>query len=73
LVRGVYHIRRFQVERDHMKTSNVAIRKLIVDESGQALAEYSLLITFIAAVCVIAVTALGLAVATGFGGILPAF
>jgi Flp pilus assembly pilin Flp len=49
------------------------IRKLQTDESGQALAEYSLLITFIAAVCVIAVTALGLAVASGIGGILPAF
>jgi len=47
--------------------------KRIADESGQALAEYSLLITFIAAVCIIAVTALGIAIATGFGGILPAF
>ena len=47
--------------------------KRIADESGQALAEYSLLITFIAAVCIIAVTALGLAIAGGFGSILPAF
>jgi Flp pilus assembly pilin Flp len=45
----------------------------ISDENGQALAEYSLLLTFIAAVCIIAVTALGIAVATGLGGILPAF
>ena len=48
-------------------------RTLIAEESGQALAEYSLLITFIAAVCVIALTALGVAIAKGFGGILPAF
>ena len=43
------------------------------EESGQALAEYSLLLTFIVAVCVIAVTALGIAIAAGIGGILPAF
>jgi Flp pilus assembly pilin Flp len=45
----------------------------ISEEGGQALAEYSLLITFIAAVCVLALTALGIAVAAGFGSILPAF
>jgi len=56
-----------------MTKLSVTRRNLIADESGQALAEYSLLITFIAAVCIIAVTALGLAIATGFGGILPAF
>lgn len=51
-----------------------ALRRMIpADECGQALAEYSLLLTFIAAVCVIAVTALGIAVAAGLGGILPAF
>jgi Flp pilus assembly pilin Flp len=43
------------------------------EEGGQALAEYALLITFIAAVCVLALTALGIAIAAGFGGILPAF
>jgi Flp pilus assembly pilin Flp len=43
------------------------------EESGQALAEYTLLLAFIVAVCVLAVTALGLAIATGFGGILPGF
>jgi Flp pilus assembly pilin Flp len=48
-------------------------RTLIADETGQALAEYSLLLTFIAAVCLLAVTALGVAIATGFGDILPAF
>jgi Flp pilus assembly pilin Flp len=45
----------------------------LADESGQALAEYSLLFAFIVAVCIVAVTALGLAIATGLGGILPAF
>jgi len=48
-------------------------RTLIADESGQALAEYSLILTFIAAVCVLAVGALGVAIATSFGDILPAF
>jgi Flp pilus assembly pilin Flp len=48
-------------------------RSIIADESGQALAEYSLLLTFIAAVCLLAVTALGVAIATGISGILPAF
>jgi len=56
-----------------MTKLSVIIRRRMADESGQALAEYSLLITFIAAVCIIAVTALGIAIATGFGGILPAF
>jgi len=56
-----------------MTTPTGFIRQRIADESGQALAEYSLLLTFIVAVCVLAVTALGLAIATGFGGILPAF
>jgi Flp pilus assembly pilin Flp len=56
-----------------MNESRIALRKLIADEGGQALAEYSLLLTFIAAVCVIAVTALGIAVAGGFGGIMPGF
>jgi Flp pilus assembly pilin Flp len=45
----------------------------LAEESGQALAEYTLLLAFIVAVCVLAVTALGLAIATGFGGILPGF
>jgi Flp pilus assembly pilin Flp len=48
-------------------------RTELSEESGQALAEYSLLLTFIAAVCVLAVTALGIAIAGGFGSILPAF
>jgi pilus assembly protein Flp/PilA len=36
------------------------------DEDGAALAEYGLLVALIAVVCVVAVTALGTAVATAF-------
>jgi len=54
--------------------THVALRWMrLTDESGQALAEYSLILAFIAAVCVLAVTALGIAIAGGFGSILPAF
>jgi Flp pilus assembly pilin Flp len=42
-------------------------------EEGQALAEYGLILAFIFAVCVIAVTALGLAISGGFGGVIGAF
>ena len=42
-------------------------------EGGQDLAEYSLILAFIAAFCLLAATALGIAVAGGFGSILPAF
>jgi Flp pilus assembly pilin Flp len=42
-------------------------------EDGQALAEYALLLTFIAAVCVLALTALGLIIAGVFSSIVPAF
>lgn len=42
-------------------------------EDGQALAEYALLLAFIAIVCVLAVTALGLAISGAFGGITGAF
>ncbi len=47
--------------------------KRISDDGGQSLAEYSLIIAFIATACVIAVTALGLAISGGFGSIVPAF
>lgn len=42
-------------------------------EEGQALAEYSLILAFILAVCVVVVTALGVAIAGGFGGVMGAF
>jgi len=56
-----------------MKALSMSRRTRFSEERGQALAEYSLLLTFIAAVCVLAVTALGIAIAGGFGSILPAF
>ena len=40
-------------------------------ETGQALAETSLIIAFIALVCVLALTAVGVAVAGGIADILP--
>ena len=40
-------------------------------ETGQALAETSLIIAFIAVVCVLALTAVGVAVAGGIADILP--
>jgi len=59
--------------KEAMRAPSVLLRTLIAEESGQDLAEYSLLLAFIAAVCVLAVTALGIAIAGGFGSILPAF
>lgn len=55
----------------------MSILNLIIErmnrEDGQALAEYALILAFIAIVCVLAVTALGLAISDAFGGITPAF
>jgi Flp pilus assembly pilin Flp len=73
LAASVYLIRRLKRKEESMTKLGTNKRTLIADESGQALAEYSLLLTFIAAVCLLAVTALGLAIAGGFGSILPAF
>ncbi len=42
-------------------------------EDGQALAEYALILAFIAIVCVLALTALGLAISGAFTGITGAF
>jgi len=59
-----------QVDMDYVgfKSLRVAARA-----DGQALAEFALIVAFIAAVCVLAATALGLAIAGGFGSILPGF
>jgi len=46
---------------------------IVKREDGQALADYALILTFIFAVCVIAVGLLGLAIATSFGNIIPGF
>ena len=56
-----------------MKAANVLAETRLPDESGQALAEYSLILTFIVAVCVLAATLLGVAIKSGFGQVLPAF
>ncbi len=56
-----------------MMAANVRAISRMPEESGQALAEYSLILTFIVAVCVLAATFLGLAIASGFNGILPGF
>jgi Flp pilus assembly pilin Flp len=42
-------------------------------EDGQALAEYALILTFVVGACAIAVTALGLAIAGGYGSIMGGF
>jgi len=42
-------------------------------ETGQDLAEYSLILAFILAAAVVVVTALGLAIAGGFGSVLGSF
>jgi Flp pilus assembly pilin Flp len=42
-------------------------------EEGQALAEYSLILAFIFAVCVLAVTALGIAIAGGYTSVIGSF
>ncbi|HEV8573763.1 MAG TPA: Flp family type IVb pilin [Dehalococcoidia bacterium] len=42
-------------------------------EDGQALAEYGLLLALIAVVCIVALTALGLAIAGTLGSITGAF
>ena len=42
-------------------------------EEGQALAEYGLLLAFIAAVCVLALVALGVAIAGSYTSIIGSF
>jgi len=56
------------------------MRKLIAalveirnQETGQDLAEYSLILAFILAAAVVVVTALGLAIAGGFGSVVGSF
>ena len=45
----------------------------IADDTGQSLAEYSLILAFIAIVCIIALGLLGLAIGGAYTSILPAF
>lgn len=51
----------------------VRIWRASESEAGQALAETSLIIAFIALLCVLALTAVGVAVSGGIAGILPGF
>ncbi len=50
----------------------VGMLGLVNEERGQALAEYSLILAFIAVACVVALGALGLAVAGQLGSITSA-
>ena len=50
----------------------VRILGLVNEERGQALAEYSLILAFIAVACIVALGALGLAVAGQLGSITSA-
>ncbi len=50
----------------------VRILGLVNEEGGQALAEYSLILAFIAVACIVALGALGLAVAGQLGSITSA-
>jgi Flp pilus assembly pilin Flp len=45
----------------------------IHDDSGQSLAEYSLILAFIALACVVALGLLGLAISGSYTSILPGF
>jgi Flp pilus assembly pilin Flp len=56
-----------------MQNLKSIVEKLMSEENGQALAEYALILAFIFAVCVIAVTALGLAISGGLGSVTGAF
>ncbi len=56
-----------------MSESVTRLLKLISGEGVQALAEYSLILAFIAVVCVIALTALGLATSGGFSAVTGSF
>jgi Flp pilus assembly pilin Flp len=58
---------------DTMNGLIAALIRRITTEKGQALAEYALVLAFIAAVCVIAVTALGLAISGTLEGVTGSF
>ena len=49
----------------------IRLGSLVRREAGQALAEYTLIIAFIAAVSVAALTALGLVIGNPFGALVP--
>jgi pilus assembly protein Flp/PilA len=49
-----------------MATTNTAVRRFIADENGAALAEYGILIAFIAIVAIVAVTFFGSKISSKF-------
>jgi Flp pilus assembly pilin Flp len=49
------------------------LTRWLKDENGQALAEFALILTFIAAVCVLALTALGFGVLVPLGDFTDGF
>jgi pilus assembly protein Flp/PilA len=58
-----------------LSTINEAITRLYIrvkDESGQALAEYGLIVALIAVVCIAILTALGLAISGKLGSVSSA-
>jgi Flp pilus assembly pilin Flp len=62
-----------QEEGAPMKAIIAALIEESQRETGQALAEYGLILAFVFAVCVLAVTALGLAIAGQLGSVTGAF
>ncbi len=58
-----------QVRHDRAPESAARLR----EQAGQALAEYGLVLAFIAAVCVLALGALGLALSGEFDAVTAAF
>ena len=56
-----------------MRKLFAAVLEIRNQETGQDLAEYSLILAFILAAAVVVVTALGLAIAGSFGSILGSF
>ena len=55
-----------------MNSAVIRLRSLVVDDSGQDLLEYALLIALIALVCVLAVAAAGTSVSAVFTAIAAA-
>jgi len=61
------------VEGAKMKKIITAVRSFIVEDEGAALAEYGILIAFIAIVCIVAVTFFGSKISTKFSSLGGSF
>lgn len=53
-----------------MRRLEDALNRRLQEETGQALAEYAMIVAFIALVCVFALTALGVAIGVPFSDIV---